>query len=790
MVSKIKRIGYILVCTILVVFFHTACNSTGSETETPPTGYEEQKEYIDILSAKWSSPHMEEPQQSEWDVIQYIPVNTIAPNEDSIFRERKVLFYQGYFYELVQWENQDTNPFHQYQLYSINLQTKEETEVMLDSSEWLQSEGLENGEMERFIDSIEEGYARITSFDAGDDCLQLFFTVSDEEWIIRHFYLVTVTLEGNFVGITDYTDSICQDGAEEDRVFEEFPEFIYGKDGGIYAIDGKQQTLKIVNHDGEIVATEAIEVIPGNKVRCIGKSVDGTPVFSGMFQKGIDELFFMDESGKHLLFRNEIENVNEAIDLFGNVLMLQGDKLCLWNVIGGEYDEIYHLNGLDAYSCMGIDRMSDGDIFLCFEEGEEMFLYRLSHSVLTDKQELVLLSPSEDDYITKCVAAYNRSHPGTIIRIEMLEQQAGYEWSKLLEKMGNGDGPDLLNLNRTQLELLQEKDALCSLKPYLESETLENIFDGVLKFGEIDSELYALPYRAGLSVWMVDSKNWEKPDWSLEQMLDACHMWNQRYTDAEILESMHFRPDADQILYDFCVSCIEYSDFLDMKAMKCDFTNDTFYELLRFCLQYGKASAYDEGYIKDQELINEVRNNKSFLYSFAGGLIKYSNARKSLGDDYHTVGFPSKTGVVGGIECYWGVAISAQSKNRELAIDFLNFLVNEKNQRRYTVDWIRRDVLEKNVKDAPQMQEEGKGNTPLFEIDAYGYVPLAGRADGTSYLDEYLLLMEEAVPLSTEHEIQKIISEEAASYFCGDRTEYEVAEIIQNRVSVYLEENR
>ena len=38
-------------------------------------------------------------------------------------------------------------------------------------------------------------------------------------------------------------------------------------------------------------------------------------------------------------------------------------------------------------------------------------------------------------------------------------------------------------------------------------------------------------------------------------------------------------------------------------------------------------------------------------------------------------------------------------------------------------------------------------------------------------------------------EITNIIAEEASAYYCGQKTAEEVADIIQNRVTVYINEN-
>lgn len=52
------------------------------------------------------------------------------------------------------------------------------------------------------------------------------------------------------------------------------------------------------------------------------------------------------------------------------------------------------------------------------------------------------------------------------------------------------------------------------------------------------------------------------------------------------------------------------------------------------------------------------------------------------------------------------------------------------------------------------------------------------------------MLMDNGSLLSFQYDIQDIILEEADAYFAEDKTEQEVASIIQNRVKLYLDERR
>ena len=69
-----------------------------------------------------------------------------------------------------------------------------------------------------------------------------------------------------------------------------------------------------------------------------------------------------------------------------------------------------------------------------------------------------------------------------------------------------------------------------------------------------------------------------------------------------------------------------------------------------------------------------------------------------------------------------------------------------------------------------------------------GVMPLAVDENGDSFVKEYLDIMDKARPYSTHSEVRAIISEEADAYFAGAKTVDEVADIIQNRVQLYLKE--
>ena len=97
---------------------------------------------------------------------------------------------------------------------------------------------------------------------------------------------------------------------------------------------------------------------------------------------------------------------------------------------------------------------------------------------------------------------------------------------------------------------------------------------------------------------------------------------------------------------------------------------------------------------------------------------------------------------------------------------------------------MREDVFRSRV---IEHTEFGKG--AIYMDAAGGYRELGSKPDGSSYLPEYLDILEKGADLPVWNiRIGGVILEEAETFFNGDKTAEAVAEVIQNRVQLYLNE--
>lgn len=237
-------------------------------------------------------------------------------------------------------------------------------------------------------------------------------------------------------------------------------------------------------------------------------------------------------------------------------------------------------------------------------------------------------------------------------------------------------------------------------------------------------------------------------------------------------------------------------NFIDYKTGKCDFTSDYFIELLEFA--NGFLNSMDiESYFNDafwnryrtMFADEDVLMLTAYITDFAD---IFYNEHEIFGEEITAVGFPTFSGLGAAFDVSGGFAISAKSKNQEGAWEFVHRLLTEDYQDGVEELPVRKSSLEKKAQ--KNMKEFDAQAT---RITAIGYMML-----GTSGY-----MIEDATPTQADidkvmdiinstkqicrynYTVTEIVTEEAGAYFSGSKSAEAVAEMIQNRVQNYLDEN-
>lgn len=122
-------------------------------------------------------------------------------------------------------------------------------------------------------------------------------------------------------------------------------------------------------------------------------------------------------------------------------------------------------------------------------------------------------------------------------------------------------------------------------------------------------------------------------------------------------------------------------------------------------------------------------------------------------------------------------------------MEFLWDLFSLKTQQGLSASSVREDVIWESV------HEKGTDSLTTFgpgcDLGNGRYKALEAKENGSSFLEEYVAALKGLEGQDSRAEaVIDIVESEAELYFSGDRAAEQIAGIIQNRVQLYLDENR
>ncbi|MDE6675669.1 MAG: hypothetical protein K2K19_12825 [Acetatifactor sp.] len=274
--------------------------------------------------------------------------------------------------------------------------------------------------------------------------------------------------------------------------------------------------------------------------------------------------------------------------------------------------------------------------------------------------------------------------------------------------------------------------------------------------------------------------NWPGDTWTLSE---AAALWRQRKGQGA-WRFMPLRWSQDEMLEYLVLSDMSNSPFVDWESGTCDFESDLFRQVLEMIgerpvlehtnldidEEYETAQQVMEGvYLADERSVHDI--------------VSYTNVMDYYGGSVRFVGFPTESGNGNMLRCYGFLVVNAQTEHWEEVVDFLRYMYSKEFQSQNPRYLLRKDVLRENM--IPNGADE-KSETFTLTGDM---VPL--KRDGSSYIEDYIAFMDScrAETRNTEA-IENIIREETGAYFQNIQNLDNTVRIIQNRVQLYLNENR
>lgn len=787
---RIKRFAWIGI--MFLSFLLALCGCHGKETtQDSQESVTVMDDWIPIqvLEHEWVDFGKAKEAAEPWHPVDYHEGYCQVPGQDWIQSQDFYAWSGDYLYILSTFSDAEGFETH-LQLSRIDIVSMEETKASLDFANMKLSADMEgtSEDKDELMKTLRQGY--VTSMDALDDRVYLFLAVRNEGGSLLHHYFIEMGNDGEIYNIMDFASQLY--GEERGEQWN-LPRGFVSKDDDICFIDEATKKLELFSKDGVSKAKVDLQSFSGDVfVSMIGRANDGTPVFQAIDWKGRISYFTPDA----ITFEGRSEHTLSCLDDEGGMLLWLDSSLVRWNVETGEASRLCALKGLETSFCKGIRKNSQGQIVLAYDEGDGICFYRYAVGEGNVKATLRIASFFADGYVEDCAADYERTHPGTLVEFTEYENpfQNSMSLNRLAEECKGDKGADLILFSgKEQLETLQGAGSLAGLDGILSPETMKGLFGCARELGKVGDALYGIPCEISLKCMIASKADWGKETWTAQEVMECYEDRKAREEGLERFMAFSYPADSQQLLFDLCMVNLDDTPFIDFEKGSCDFNSMEFKTLLRFCKENAELQSFE--YLNGDELASQIRSGKAFEYPFEGELASYSGVRAKLGKEYSSVGMPSENGQGFIALSYKYVTMNAFSKNRELAADFLEYLLSEKCQVKYgRGKWVRRDVIESHVRERVTTviyktpDSEGEEVIECHFQQYGGVMPLAVDENGDSFVKEYLDIMDKARPYSTHSEVRAIISEEADAYFAGAKTVDEVADIIQNRVQLYLKE--
>lgn len=410
-----------------------------------------------------------------------------------------------------------------------------------------------------------------------------------------------------------------------------------------------------------------------------------------------------------------------------------------------------------------------------------------------EKKEVIKLGVNGNaDKLQRMAVRFNRSNEK--YRVEIVDYMDGinpYSDSKDMElvfermKMDflSGEGPDLICTDLVRIADIPMKELVEDLTPYLnQSDTISrsDFFEEVLQANNCNGALSYLTDSFTISTLLCKASLREENQgqWTMEDMLSL----SEEYPEALLFQ----RPVGSRELVREYSSKQMIENFLMLNQERVFSGEKPDATLLIAVLSKAK-----EEYELKQEVLNDTYDaliKKEILLVNANFVDFYDVMRYYLGSfgrqDMKAIGYPSESGqgksiIVPGM----GIGILSTSKHKNAAWVFLEYYISNSDGEDLRYFSSRKSVYDRQMKKAYQFAEEKRNPGEKRDMEEDDYMEVSALRCLQDAIDDAI-----GSDQVIDEVILNIVFDEVPSLYNGDKSAETVADIIGNRVRLYLRE--
>lgn len=394
------------------------------------------------------------------------------------------------------------------------------------------------------------------------------------------------------------------------------------------------------------------------------------------------------------------------------------------------------------------------------------------------KEELVLCTSRLSGYMEKVIVDYNKqSDKYEVVVLECPDGVSVFDFRRNIQlELTTGKGPDILCYNSfTDFNMFPyaEDGYLMDVTDFLNEQT--DILDIAKGYTELDGRIYAIPVNMIIQTVCTFER------YEIEQKENTLKYWMALTEDT----NTEFGYNGRNLLRTFGVGVDGIQLFVDEEKGKSNFEQKEFIELLEFSKKYGYK---DIG----ETIAERAASGKQIFWEFSIGDFKSIWYEESaLKETPSYIGYPTDEGGRHFLSCR-SYAINNASKHKDGALDFLRFLLSDEQQQLSFNGGqgfpVRKSILTKIWDEALQKPYTGEPENVTvigYESNGVYYEPRKMREEEESIFWE---MLNNPLYDYEYNSIREIVDEETQPFFEGKKTAEEVAQIIDNRVQIFLYE--
>ena len=427
-----------------------------------------------------------------------------------------------------------------------------------------------------------------------------------------------------------------------------------------------------------------------------------------------------------------------------------------------------------------------------------VFTYR-DPADIPDKAVVVLAGNWVDNAIRHRAVEFNRASDAYRIVIKEYDSYNSYDdynagYTRLNNDIVTGGMPDILIAENLPVDNYISKGLIADIGRLIEEdpelsqvEFLQNVFDAY----SVDGKLYYVVPNFSVNTMIAKtSLVGDRTGWTLEEMQQtAASMGEGAQTIGELTRD------------GFMSTAMQYcgNDFIDVTTGKCSFNTGNFISMMEYAKTLPEEidwnSMYTDDYWMNYE--SQYRENRTLLmqlYISNVENLKYP-LNGNFGEPVTFIGFPTESGKGSYISANQSFVLSARSGNLDGAWEFVRYYLTDEYQNE--VEWglaVNKQIFMERVQRATQKPTytDENGNEVEYEETFWingEDIPLEPLSqEQVDQIANFIMSVDRAYYYNED--VMNIINEEMGAFYTGQKSAQDVANVIQSRAQIYVDENR